>query len=170
VKDLEKTVQRQWNESVFGAANISAFWYDDKQQNYWGGSRLPCRPVCYAYATSTWWHSEDERFVDKCICAFDLNNNIIRKTFLYVFWFFCGVKMYAFVICNSCKSTLHHQQKCLFMFTSFKCMYKHALLLFVMQTRLKQMNRNKCNCHLKRMRKTFLNILQCFCVTSTFDR
>jgi len=48
-KDLEQTVQRQCNERVFGAANFSAFRYDDEQPNYWGGGRLPCRPVSYAY-------------------------------------------------------------------------------------------------------------------------
>jgi len=48
-KDLEQTVQRQRKERVFGAANFSAFRYDDEQPSYWGGARLPCRPVSYAY-------------------------------------------------------------------------------------------------------------------------
>jgi len=51
-KDLEQTVQRHCNERVFGAANFSAVRYDDEQPNYWGGSRLPCRLVSYAYGRS----------------------------------------------------------------------------------------------------------------------
>jgi len=48
-KNLGQTVQRQCNERVIWAANFLAFRYDDEQPHYWGGGRLPCRPVSYAY-------------------------------------------------------------------------------------------------------------------------
>jgi len=44
-KELEQTVQRQCNKRVFGAANFSAFRYDDEQPNYLGAAASPSAPL-----------------------------------------------------------------------------------------------------------------------------